>query len=177
MVTTGTALIRDFVNTRNVEDGLERLDSPARLRAWLAEHELLTPRSRVSSSELERARELREALRALLRANNGLAAEAEAARVLDRAALRAGVALRFGDGTARLEPSRRSGVDRALGLLLVRVAESMADGSWPRLKACRADDCRWVYYDETRNRSRRWCAMTVCGNRAKARTFRRRHAA
>ncbi|MGH3007295.1 MAG: CGNR zinc finger domain-containing protein, partial [Gaiellaceae bacterium] len=46
-----------------------------------------------------------------------------------------------------------------------------------RLKACRAEDCRWAFYDRARNRSRHWCSMAVCGNRTKARTFRRRHAA
>jgi len=32
-----------------------------------------------------------------------------------------------------------------------------------------ATECAWLFIDETRNRSRRWCSMTSCGNRAKAR--------
>jgi predicted RNA-binding Zn ribbon-like protein len=46
---------------------------------------------------------------------------------------------------------------------------------WPRLKACRGDDCRWVFIDGSRNTSRRWCDMANCGNRAKMATFRERH--
>jgi predicted RNA-binding Zn ribbon-like protein len=50
----------------------------------------------------------------------------------------------------------------------------MADGSWERLKVCPADDCLWAFYDRSRNRSRRWCDMEVCGNRAKVRGYRER---
>ncbi len=38
-----------------------------------------------------------------------------------------------------------------------------------RIKIC--PNCHWLYYDESRNRSRRWCDMSVCGNRAKARRY------
>ena len=48
---------------------------------------------------------------------------------------------------------------------------------WPRVKACRGDDCRWVFLDRSRNSSRRWCDMTNCGNRAKIAAFRDRHRA
>ncbi|TXL61433.1 CGNR zinc finger domain-containing protein [Aeromicrobium terrae] len=43
-----------------------------------------------------------------------------------------------------------------------------------RLKACPGPDCAWVFHDTTRNRSRRWCDMAACGNRAKAAAFRAR---
>jgi predicted RNA-binding Zn ribbon-like protein len=46
---------------------------------------------------------------------------------------------------------------------------------WARVKACRGDDCRWVFVDGSRNGSRRWCAMANCGNRAKVAAFRLRH--
>jgi predicted RNA-binding Zn ribbon-like protein len=46
---------------------------------------------------------------------------------------------------------------------------------WPRLKACRGADCRWVFIDGSRTTSRRWCDMAACGNRAKGETFRARH--
>jgi len=54
---------------------------------------------------------------------------------------------------------------------------SMADESWNRLKACRLDDCQWAFYDQSKNRSRTWCSMKVCGNRAKARAYRERQRA
>ena len=52
--------------------------------------------------------------------------------------------------------------------------EAMLTGAWRRLKACPADDCQWAFYDRSRNRSRTWCKMDVCGNRSKVRTFRER---
>jgi predicted RNA-binding Zn ribbon-like protein len=52
----------------------------------------------------------------------------------------------------------------------------MSEGTWSRLKACLADTCQWAFYDQSKNRSAHWCSMAVCGNRAKARAYRNRHA-
>jgi predicted RNA-binding Zn ribbon-like protein len=65
-------------------------------------------------------------------------------------------------------------VQAALGRILIAVSDLMADGTWDRLKACRADDCRWAFYDSARNQSRAWCSMQSCGNRAKVQAFRSR---
>ena len=128
----------------------------------------------VGAAGARRLLAVREALRSLLAANNGGALDAGAARVLDEAARRARLALRFGPGgSAALEPAA-GGVDGALGRLLAIVANAMAAGTWPRLKACRAEGCRWAFYDHARNRSRAWCSMAVCGNRAKSRAYRAR---
>ena len=77
-------------------------------------------------------------------------------------------------GDAVVEP-RAGGVDGALGRLLVTIADAQREGTWPRLKACAADDCRYAFYDRSRNRSAVWCDMKVCGNRQKVRSFRSRH--
>jgi predicted RNA-binding Zn ribbon-like protein len=42
------------------------------------------------------------------------------------------------------------------------------------MKACAADDCQWAFYDSSKNRSRTWCSMDVCGHRAKTRAYRAR---
>jgi predicted RNA-binding Zn ribbon-like protein len=73
----------------------------------------------------------------------------------------------------RLEPEA-PGLPGALAALLVPVAEAIADGTWSRVKACRADDCHWAFYDFSRNRSGAWCEMAVCGNREKVRAYRER---
>ncbi|HEX2045027.1 MAG TPA: CGNR zinc finger domain-containing protein [Gaiellaceae bacterium] len=169
-------IVRAFVNTLEVEDGSDELESPEALARWLRERGLMHG-ARASRADLFEARRLREALRALLLVNNGVSVRKEAAATLDRAARRTRLAVRFGPGgTVRAEPAA-GGVEGALGRLLGIVAAAMADGSWARLKACRADDCRWAFYDRARNRSRHWCSMAVCGNRTKARAYRRRHAA
>jgi predicted RNA-binding Zn ribbon-like protein len=66
--------------------------------------------------------------------------------------------------------------------LLAAVVSAIGDGTWPRLKAC--PDCRWVFYDNTRNGSKRWCLMyaggpdgRACGTIAKVRRYRDRQAA
>jgi predicted RNA-binding Zn ribbon-like protein len=170
-------MVRAFVNTLDVEGGVDELDDPAALERWLRAHGLLRGGPRPGRAELASARRVREAIRTLLLGNNGVSVRKDAALVLSRAAARAQLAPVFhSDGQARLEPAAR-GVDGALGRVLAVVAGAMSDGTWARLKACRADDCRWAFYDRARNRSRHWCSMAVCGNRTKARAYRRRHAA
>ena len=44
-----------------------------------------------------------------------------------------------------------------------------------RIKTCVAPDCGWKFMDQSKNRSRRWCDMAVCGNLAKARQYRARN--
>ena len=167
-------VLRKFVNTRDVEDGIEELGTPAAVRAWLREHGLPhVPRP--GAGDVARLTALREALRGLMLANNGQADERRALEHLRAEAARVPLRVRFDDrGDSALVPGG-AGVDAVVGELIGIVHEAMADGTWPRLKACRADTCEWAFYDRSRNRSGAWCSMAVCGNRAKARTYRRRH--
>lgn len=168
-------LVRGFVNTLDVETGEDGIATPTALASWLSEHRLFGTGSRATMADVERATGVREALRAHLLANDGAPLPADAVAVLERQAGRSRVRLGFGADGARLGAEAR-GVDGALGGVLVAVATAMADGSWSRLKVCRAADCRWAFVDRSRNSSRHWCAMGVCGNRQKARTYRARHA-
>jgi predicted RNA-binding Zn ribbon-like protein len=84
--------------------------------------------------------------------------------------------VRFADGTAGVE-STASGVSGAIGRILAEVSAEMAEGTWERLKACRADDCKYAFLDTAKNRSRAWCSMQSCGNRAKVAAYRERHSA
>ena len=168
--------IRSFVNTYDADEQTEALGSPDELAGWLAGEQLLgdeAPR-RITAADLRRAIELREALRAHLRAHHGDALDPGAAEVLDAAARRARLTVRFtGPDETALEPES-SGVDGALGRLLAIVSAAIEDGTWRRLKVCPADDCQWAFYDASRNRSATWCDMKVCGNRAKVRGYRER---
>lgn len=167
-------IVRTFVNTADVGSGSDELDTPAALVAWLAERGLIEEGIEASEEDLERTRALREALRAFLYSNSGGELDPEAPLVLDAAAERSNLRLHFCPEGADLM-SCAPGVDGAHGRLLSIVAEAMRTGSWARLKACRSDDCRWAFFDGSKNHSRAWCSMAVCGNRAKARAFRERH--
>ncbi|HZP56592.1 MAG TPA: CGNR zinc finger domain-containing protein [Dehalococcoidia bacterium] len=168
-------LVEDFVNTREEDD--DAITTPAALAAWLAERGLLRGGARATQDDLRRAREVREALRALLRANNGSPPDDAAIRTLNEFADRARYVLRFSpEGEATLAPGA-GGVDGALAEILHIVHHAMADGTWPRLKACRMDTCGWAFWDSSRNQSAAWCSMRVCGNRAKARAYRERRGA
>jgi predicted RNA-binding Zn ribbon-like protein len=168
-------LVRAFVNTWDGEDDVERLPGPRELRDWLAEHDLLPAGARVTATDHRHAIQVREALRALLLANAGLDLDPAAGPVLDAAARRAQLAVRFdAHGHVQAVPEA-AGVAGALGRLLQIVAAAQDAGTWSRLKACLADDCQWAFYDRSRNRSAVWCDMRVCGNRQKVRSYRERH--
>lgn len=51
----------------------------------------------------------------------------------------------------------------------------MLSSDMRRLRACEAETCRWLFLDTSRNHTRRWCKMKVCGNRMKARRYQVRH--
>ena len=167
-------LVQRFVNSVDLENDEDELTSPEALREWLAERELMGPRERVTAAELGRALDVREGLRALLLANNGLPVDVDGVERLDRAAARAVVRMRFrADAAPALEPEA-SGVDGALAKLMAIVAAAVEQGTWARLKACHRDPCFWAFYDHSKNRSGRWCRMEDCGNIEKARAFRER---
>ncbi len=65
-------------------------------------------------------------------------------------------------------------VDAGLARLLAVDVLAQADGTWPRLKACPGEGCRWALYDRTRSRTRTWCAAAKCGARMRARAYRAR---
>ncbi|MFF5986064.1 CGNR zinc finger domain-containing protein [Prauserella flavalba] len=112
----------------------------------------------------------------------GLRADALADAVRARDALRASVGdpdAASGEVGAPVEVTLtaegpRLAASSALGAVFAAAARLAVRGEWDRVKICPADDCRWAFYDRSRNRSRTWCSMKVCGNRQKARTFRER---
>jgi predicted RNA-binding Zn ribbon-like protein len=171
--TGGLRLVQDFVNTVDREHGPDLLELDSGLREWL-DHRRLAPGAVVDDASVACSLELREALRALLLANNGEPEAPGARDVLDAAGRRAGLEARFA-GPA-LEPSA-GGVDGALGRVVAAAFAAMLDGSWARLKACPRDVCGWAFYDRSTNGSATWCSMRVCGGRVKAGAYYRRRRA
>ena len=79
--------------------------------------------------------------------------------------------------TATAHPADHAAAEAARLVIAVVAGDYLAvraRGEWPRIKVCGSPDCRWAFVDGTRNRSRRWCDMAGCGNRAKNRAWRHR---
>ena len=150
-------LVVAFLNTLDVEEGADELATTARWAAWLNAHGLAASFPEPDDAELEQARALRHDLRA--RAGGERCAEVRSVGIQ--------VAL-TGDGAVELSATS------PVGLVAAAVAKIAIERRLDRVKICPADDCRWAFYDTSRNRSRQWCSMEVCGNRAKARSHRER---
>lgn len=129
--------------------------------------------ARPAEKELARLRELRARLERVFRA----AVTAQKPSAADLAVL-AGEAARAG-ARARLRPARAR-LERLItvevagaAVLRWRVVESaitlLTSAHMDRVKAC--SSCGWFFLDVSKNRSRRWCSMRMCGSTAKARRY------
>lgn len=166
-------LLVDFVNTRDLEEGTDAIADPGGLATWAAAH---AGCARGEEPDAESHRELlalRESLRALLRANNGGTASEGDLEPLREAVARSRYRPTLGPGGRLALGPAGAGAAALEARLLLAVERLQAQGAWQRLKACPADDCQWAFFDGSRNRSRTWCSMEECGNRAKTRRYRR----
>ena len=195
----GGRLSLDFTNTvsgMRVVAPVERLNSYADLVSWGRQVGALdAAQARRLLAEAERdpgaaARALAEAItfrEALFRAFRAVAENGAPAaedldslnRVLSRARARERLLCR-GGRCALAWPADDASLDRMLWPVARSAAEVLTSAEVSRVRICEAtatDGCGWLFLDETRNRSRRWCSMKDCGNRAKARRhYRRRRA-
>lgn len=172
--------IVDFLNTAYLPERDDVLGD-GRATGWLTDWLGGPPAASTGSGDeapLRQLRDLREGLRQFAAANNGQPPD-------DEAIGRAAAAL----GSVELVLDL-GGQDRAPQLLAAAAAATMSERAlvavaecflkarltqhWARVKACAAPDCRYAYFDSSRNRSRRWCEMAYCGNRAKNRAWRER---
>lgn len=167
-------LVQELVNTLDVEQGTDELPDLEALASWLRERGLLTAEEVLYDGDLERTRTFREGLRTLLDEHADEAERTAAAAALDAAAPAALLKVAFGSDGAPALQAAGQGLDGALAQLLAIIDRAACDGTWQRLKVCAEHTCRYAFYDHSRNRSGSWCTMAVCGNRAKARSYRER---
>jgi predicted RNA-binding Zn ribbon-like protein len=180
----------DFVNTvggRRQQAPSEQLHRFSDLVAWAGQTEVLTQaETRALSREalahpaeaegaLLRARAFREALyRVMLCLLDGrppAAVDMEALEVEVQRAL-AGRRLEAIRGRLHWTPPDVRLLDGVLSRLALSSLELIASESFERVRQCEAtsmNGCGWLFFDETRNHSRRWCDMGTCGNQHKAR--------
>ncbi|MBN6053220.1 CGNR zinc finger domain-containing protein [Nonomuraea sp. RK-328] len=161
-------LVRDFLNTLDVELGTDELASPAELALWLRERGLADPLDRATDDDLATALALREGLRAALR-REAMGKEAAGEQTTGSSSLPVLPLRLVLDPLPRLAP-----VENGIPGALAMIAAAVADASWERLKVCAEITCQWAFIDVSKNRSRSWCSMRVCGNRTKTRAYRAR---
>jgi predicted RNA-binding Zn ribbon-like protein len=182
--------VLSFINTlsaRPTESPVERLVSYDALVKWAEEQRLISAAAgerlaaearrhpQQAAAVLGRARAFREAL-------NGLAAAIDAGKSPGAEVLRTiGSCLSLAYANARLVPyegtlqwvaSADEDLERIVWEIGRAAGRLVISPRLARLRACAADDCGWWFVDETKNRSRRWCDMKLCGNRAKIRRYR-----
>ncbi|GLW98010.1 CGNR zinc finger domain-containing protein [Microtetraspora sp. NBRC 16547] len=195
---TGPAeLLRDFVNTYDVESDIDDLASPAELTVWLRERDLIHEGDRAVDGDLALAIRLREGLRDALRHNHD-GTPYDDGKALDAALAVLPLRVTLSGGAPALVPtvstvagtvtetvpgaatgtvtgtSAGPGVPGGLARIAAAIPAAHADGMWPRLKVCAESTCQWAFIDSSKNRSRSWCSMRVCGNRTKTRAYRAR---
>ena len=190
---SGGALCLDFVNTmddRPTPQPKELLTSYADLVSWARQSGAVT-RSQREVLEKDAARRAQKALATLERARSvreklfALFSNAAAGRPLSRKTLQSlneplGAAL----ARQRLAPgmaggaawawSRSSDLDRILWPVLRSAADLLTSEELERVRECASESCAWLFIDRSKNASRRWCDMTVCGNRDKVRRHRQK---
>jgi len=171
----GLDRIQALINTVELPDGADRLADPADAGPWLRDNGLLAAGADVDETDLRFLREVREAFRALVVHNAGGPEPSVEELVPLRTVVASGAAhAELGDdGQVRLAAAGDSVRDRLIELVLV-MRDAQRDGTWPLLKACANDECRWAFYDRSRNHGGTWCSMSTCGNKLKNREFRAR---
>ena len=186
---SGGDVALDFVNTasaRTVGPLREKLRAYGDLVTWAERVEIVDPAGarrlraearrspRRAVAVLERARSMREAIYRLFTLREPSSDDLE---LLSREVGRAAAARRIVAGADgyRYEWAGGSELDRILWPVALSAAELLTSPDRDRVKECASHDCSWLFLDMSRNRSRRWCDMKVCGNRAKARRFSERH--
>ena len=178
----------DFVNTasqRREGPFKERLESYEDLLSWAVQADQLTESEAADLRQLaatspaeaqavvERGRALREAIyRVFTTRSAGEELPPEDLKLISAEYGRAAVNRLLtpsGVGVCTFEWQTHLSLDRPLWPVAVSATNLVASEDATRVKECATDNCNWLFLDASKNRSRRWCEMKECGNRAKAR--------
>ena len=165
---SGEPLALDLVNTTwpDTDGWRDVLANRSGHQGWLRENDLPGPSTPAARQALLHAR---DAIRAALE-RPGPAALAALDGILRRGNLRISATKRNPREELEIEREWR------VPWLAVRNLLQLLDEHPARMRKCANPDCPFWFLDTTRSGTRRWCSMTVCGNRLKARRhYRRQH--
>lgn len=157
----------------------DQLESPEWLESYLEGWDL-TPEQAPSDRDLRDLVALRALVRRLateLHERREIGSELELLRpYVERGAYQRRLVSHAESVGAEFAPVRRDW-GWVLAEIAVSFVELLAGDGRKRIKLCANDECGWAFYDESKNRRRRWCDMQICGNVAKVRRFRARQQA
>lgn len=183
--------VQAFMNSCDYEFGEELLADPAATEKWLLTTGLAARGIVIDDDQQRALRDFRETLRAIVESHTTSASPKRAFADLAALAERHPVKLATdATGGVGLDLTPVDTADALISQFLGLVLEAQRSGDWRRLKMCSAGagtdppageitepgECRWVFYDASKNRGGHWCRMDMCGNRAKNRTYRERGA-
>ena len=168
-------LCLEFANTRywrGQANPTETLNGPEELAAWAAGQVAKDARA-LSRREFERALEVRETIYrvfdATTRGKLPAAADLQALNEQLAAAPARSTLKRERSGFAWDVDMRSSSALAQLAPVLWSAGDLLTGNKLDRVKRCANPDCGWLFLDDSRAGKRRWCSMSACGNRAKAR--------
>ena len=149
--------VQAFVNTLDVEDGTDLLESVESFQKFLDDTDQVAPGFEVEDHHLPLAHELRDALRDSLAANSADEPDPKATARLVAGARTLTIELQPDEhGNLALDLSPVDSFDRFASQLLAIAFQSQIEGTWERLKLCENPECRWAFYDNSRNKSGSW---------------------
>jgi predicted RNA-binding Zn ribbon-like protein len=157
----------DLLRWCDAEGGLPCTDTIEQRAAWAERHPA------EAAAIFRGALAVREATYRIFHslAGGGAPAEgdlSELNRVLKETPRRS-VLQRVGDGFGwRVEAIRRLSVAALLAPVLWSAGDLLTGTQLMRVRECANDKCLWLFLDQSKNGTRRWCSMSACGNRAKA---------
>jgi len=168
----------DFAQTGDMGYGVrfERLTVPSELQRWLALSPLRMPRVRVTGEDLARAKLLRAAIWRVAEAMLGdTTLRAADVRHINRAAYERGLVRQLDPEVTSMRWHRPSAAAALHTIAQDAVLLFGEPRQRARLRRCENPRCKAVFFDDSRPGTRRWCASNRCGDRIRARLYRRRH--
>ena len=153
----------------------DELGGPRELGAWMSRRGLLFASAKITPAMFDAALQLRASVRVYLECDPvERRKNKDAVRSLNTAMrLFPLVAEARNDGIMALRPAREDAL-AGLSSVVAELYDGSVKGTLDRLKMCAAEECRRVFFDRSKPATRRWCMSTLCGNRAKTRTYRAR---
>lgn len=168
----GSVLATSFTGTLTERMGsrVERIPTPNRLLDWLAVYGLAV--ESCTTAQLERARELREAIHAAATAaaiQNAL--PASAVQVINECSIEGCAAATLTSERKQQWRLSSASVEDALSVIAGDAINIIAGERDGRLALCASPTCQAAFFDTSQSRTRKWCDMNTCGNRQKKARF------